>query len=135
MVPSFESVDLKIDINRFDIKVHIHGNIWSDFANLFTVFFQHQIVDAITEIMTVTIQTGIPYIGNNFMAKTDGYLPIPLVNNWELDWETPKAALVTSDYISIGAKALFFDKAVPEIDQEPLVAIPNMPYKDSSVKQ
>ena len=59
------------------------------------------------------------------MAKLDGYFPVPLVQNWVVDWETPEAAQVTDNSFSIGVKGLMFDREFGE--EEPQVAIPDMP--------
>jgi len=108
-VPYVSTIDLNIDIDRFDIKVHVHGNIWADFADMFTIFFKKEVVNVIQETLTVTLETGVPYVCNKVLDSTDGYFPVPVINNWIIDWETPKSAVVSSEYFSIGIKGLFFD--------------------------
>jgi hypothetical protein len=53
------SVDVKTDIDRWDVDIKIWGNIWSDFASAFEVFFVGTVVDllddTITEILTTTV--------------------------------------------------------------------------------
>ena len=55
---------------------------------------------------------------------TDGYFPVPFVPNWVVDWETPRAAIVTDTAFEIGVKGLLFDKKIGE--QDPAVAVPEM---------
>lgn len=117
-------------INRTDISIHIHGNIWSDFANLFTPFFEGPICDAIEETVDSVLNTGIPAIGNGIMERLDGYFPIPLISNWIVDWETPQAAIVTDTQFAIGVKGLMFDREIGE--EDPGVIVPDMPYYNTS---
>jgi hypothetical protein len=58
---------------------------------------------------------------------TDGYIPVPFVPNWVVDWETPEAAIVTETAFEIGVKGQFFDKRIGE--EHLGVLIPDMPYK------
>lgn len=62
------------------------------------------------------------------MTSLDGYFPVPLINDWIVDWETPERAIVTDSSFEIGVKGLMFDDRVGE--EEPTIAIPNMPYHD-----
>lgn len=119
-----------MDIDRRDIDIHLHGNIWTDFASIFEVFFKGTIIGMIEDTAEAAMNTGIPYIGNGVMTKLDGYFPIPVFPNWVVDWQTPQAAVVTDTSFAIGVKGLMFDKAIGE--EEPAQAIPDMPYYDSS---
>ncbi len=40
-------VDVTTDIDRWDVNIKIWGNIWSDFASAFEVFFVGTVVDVI----------------------------------------------------------------------------------------
>lgn len=95
MVPLIEAVDVDLDIDRNDIKIHLHGNIWTDFASLFEVFFKGTIIGMIEDTAEAALNTGIPAIGNGIMTRLDGYFPVPLIPNWIVDWETPQSAIVT----------------------------------------
>lgn len=97
-----------MDIDRNDIKIHIHGNILTDFASLFKVFFKGTIIGMIEDTAESALNTGIPLIGNTIMTKLDGYFP--LTKNWIADWETPQSAVVTDTKFAIGCKGLMFDK-------------------------
>lgn len=119
-----------MDIDRRDIDIHIKGNIISDFASLFEVFFKGTVIGMIEDTAELAMNTGIPLIGNTIMTKLDGYFPIPFIPNWIVDWETPQAAVVTDTSFAIGVKGLMFDKRVGEI--EPSIAIPDMPYYNST---
>ena len=46
-VPTIKTVDVKTDIDRFDVDIKIWGNIWSDIASAFEVFFVGTVVDEI----------------------------------------------------------------------------------------
>ena len=47
VVPYVTSDHVKTDIDRYDVDIKIYGNIWSDFAAAFEVFFVGSVVDAI----------------------------------------------------------------------------------------
>ena len=89
MVPLINAVKVDLDIDRRDIDVHLHGNLWTDFASLFEVFFKGTIIGIIEDTAEAALNTGIPLIGNAVMTKSDGYFPIPFIPNWVVDWETP----------------------------------------------
>jgi len=76
-----------MDIDRRDIDIHIHGNIWSDFASLFEVFFKGTVIKDIEDTTEAVLNTGIPLVGNTLMTVSDGFFP--LLPNWIFDWETP----------------------------------------------
>ena len=95
IVPFVTSVDVKCNINRFDINIKMHGNILTDLASLFEVFFVGTVAGLIEESIVLTLNTGIPVVTNTIMAATDGYLLLPFIPNWVLDWETPESAIVT----------------------------------------
>lgn len=122
-----------VDIDRFDLKIHIHGSLFTDFINLFTPFFKSVVVDMINDSVSLVLKTGVPLIANTLIDYTDGYLPMPFIKDWVLDWETPQAAIVTTESISIGSRALYFDKVYGE--QEPVVAIPDMPFYNNTLPQ
>lgn len=107
--------------------------MFTDFINLFTPFFKSVVVDIINESVSLVLNTGVPLIANTLIDYTDGFLPMPLVNQWVLDWETPAAAVVTNDSISIGVRGLYFDKVYGE--QEPATTIPDMPYYNNTLPQ
>jgi len=128
MVPLIKAVKINMDIDRRDIDIHIHGNIWSDFASLFEVFFKGTVIDMIEDTVEAGLNIGIPLVGNTLMTKLDGYFPVPFVPNWIVDWETPESAIITDTDFCIGVKGLMFDKLVGE--EDPGVTIPDMPYYD-----
>ena len=130
MVPLIEAVDVDMDIDRRDLDIHLHGNIWTDFASLFEIFFKGTVIGMIEDTAESAMNTGIPLIGNTLMTKLDGYFPVPMVPNWMVDWETPQPAVVTDKYFAIGVKGLMFDSLIGE--EDPGVTIPDMPYDDQS---
>jgi len=127
-VPYLKAVKVDMDIDRRDINIHMHGNIWTDLASLFEVFFKGTVIDSIESTAETAMNTGIPLVGNTVMTRLDGYFPI--LPNWIVDWETPQAAVVTDTSFAIGCKGLMFDKRIGE--EEPAIAIPDMPYYDST---
>lgn len=126
VVPMINGVDISTDIDRFDVDIKIWGNIWSDFASAFEVFFVGTVVDLIDSSITYALQTGIPTVSSAELAKTNGYMPVPIYADWTLDWETQNPAIVTEKYFAVGVKGLLFDKLNGE--EEPAgVTIPDMP--------
>ena len=123
--------DVIVDINRNDLKINISGSFGDWFLDLFIPFFKGTVVSMIDDTVSFTLETGIPYATNSVIDLTDGFLPIPLVSGWVLDWETPNAAVVSTEAFSIGTRGLFFDK--PYGEQEPPVTIPDMPYFNSTL--
>jgi len=71
------------------------GNIWTDLASLFEVFFVGTVAGLIEETVVFTLETGIPVTTNAVIDITDGYLLLPFIPNWVLDWETPESAIIT----------------------------------------
>jgi len=128
MVPLIEAVNVDMDIDRRDINIHMHGNIWTDFASLFEIFFKGTVIGMIEDTAEATMNAGIPLIGNTVMTKLDGYFPIPVLPTWVVDWETPYQAVVSSDFFAIGVKGLMFDRDIGE--EDPGVVAPDMPYHD-----
>ena len=92
VVPAVEAVDVLVDIDRNDIKLHIWGNIWTDFASAFEIFFKGTVVDDIRDAIRSTLETTVPDYINEFLAQQDGALAISdftegeYAKNWFLDW-------------------------------------------------
>jgi hypothetical protein len=85
----------------------------------------------IDDTISFTLETGIPYATNTVIDATDGFFPLLLVPGWVYDWETPQAAVVSTEAFSIGQRALFFDRQYGE--QEPATTIPDMPYYNNAL--
>lgn len=81
------------------------------------------------------LETGIPTVSSAELAKSNGYMPVPVYADWTLDWETQDPAVVTNSYMAVGVKGLLFDKQIGE--EEPAgVTIPDMPmHLDDHVQQ
>lgn len=132
-LPYITGTNVDVDINRFDINIQIYGNIWSDFASIFEVFFVGTVADLIDDAMTYGLQNGIPTVSNHFIGLTNGYAPIPVYADWTFDWETEYRANVTDTYFQVGVKGFFFDKSKDETAQEPVgVTIPDLPDHDTT---
>lgn len=97
-----DTVDVLVDINRDDIKLHIGGGFWTDIASIFTVFFKGTVVDLIRDSVTAALNSKIPAITNAALIANDGFFH--LTEHWMLDWESPSAAIVTSDTWNVAAK-------------------------------
>ena len=72
IVPAINSVDVNVDIDRNDLDIHIWGNIWSDFASMFEVFFKGAVVDGINSAINDVLTNEIPTYANSYLASTDG---------------------------------------------------------------
>lgn len=72
VVPSVRAVDVNVDINRDDIDIKIWGNIWSDFASAFEIFFKSTVVQGIQDAVTSTLTTTVPDYFNSFVATQGG---------------------------------------------------------------
>jgi len=55
-----DTVDVVVDIDRNDIKIHIGGGFWTDLASIFKVFFKGTVVDLIRDSVTSSLTTLIP---------------------------------------------------------------------------
>jgi hypothetical protein len=126
-----DTVDINVDINRNDIKIHIGGGFWTDLASIFKVFFKGTVVDLINTAVTAALEAKIPAITNAALAENNGFFHA--VPNFWYDWESPIAAKVTTSSWDLSMKGLLFDHRFPEALQAPDVAIPEMPYSLSSV--
>ena len=129
MVPAVNAVDVKVDIDKNDIDIHIHGNIWSDFASLFESLFKDDIADLIKDTVTDVLKSQIPTYGNKFLAKQDGKTEIPTFPHWWLDWMTAEAAVVTDTSFGLGIRGIMYDDLYGE---DLPSAYPTMPYKDTT---
>jgi hypothetical protein len=98
IVPYVSAQDVIVDINRNDIRIKItDGSVVADIVDLFIPFFKSVVVDMINDTVSYTLETGVPFVANTAIDKTDGFLPIPpFIKKWYLDWETPASAKVTA---------------------------------------
>jgi hypothetical protein len=46
-IPNIETVDIFVDVNRSDVKIHMFGNLLTDIGSLFEVFFKGTVVNII----------------------------------------------------------------------------------------
>jgi hypothetical protein len=129
IVPYVESVDVQVEINRNDIKIHIMGNLLTDMAALFEVFFKGTVANIIEKAVYVALDSEVPKVTNAMIGALDGTIRVPMVPNWKVDWQTPEAFVVNNEWIGAGFKGLFFDSRIGE--EEPSVSVPEMQLKDS----
>jgi len=123
------TVDIIVDINRNDIKIHISGNWLSDLGSIFTVFFKGTVCDLINDAINSALSTTLPNLINANLIENDGYIPFP--GDWKLDWESPSPAVVATEDWCLHTKGMFFNPSVGEIEPTGVV-IPSMPCKDTS---
>jgi hypothetical protein len=126
IVPYVTAVDVKCNINRFDINIKLWGNLITDIASAAEVFFVGTVAGLLEDTIRTTLSTTIPDTINAIIAKSGGYAPMS--HNLVVDWQTPEPLQVTATTIGVGVKGLYFDKLIGE--EEPAVAIPDMPYFD-----
>jgi len=132
IIPYVESVDVKADINRHDIKIHLHGNLLTDIGSMFEIFFKGIVAGLIEDTIKATLNVAVPTVTNNILEAMDGELPIPLVKDWILDWQTQEPVQVHKDWIGFGSRGLFFDQTIGrELTDLPAID-PGMTYKDTS---
>jgi len=130
VVPAVKAVDVNVDINRNDIDIKIWGNIWTDFASAFEIFFKSTVVGLIQDTITDTLTTTVPAFLNSELASTDGSLTVPTFGHWFLDWTTPEAAIVTSTSFELGAKGIMWDDIKGEAEWATDFA--DMAYKNTT---
>lgn len=130
VVPYVTGADVYTHINRFDIVVKLQGNYITEIGEIAQIFFQGTIADLLEKEIINALNVTVPGAFNKAIAFSNGYFPMPVFKNWVVDWQTPEAATVTDTYIGIGVKGLYFDSSIGE--EEPAVAIPDMPYHNTS---
>jgi FlaG/FlaF family flagellin (archaellin) len=59
-----DTVDVTVDIDKNDIKLHVSGNWLSDVGSIFTVFFKGTIVDLINDGVETALTQALPAIIN-----------------------------------------------------------------------
>jgi hypothetical protein len=72
IIPKVDVVDIKCNINRFDINIKLWGNAITDLASLFEVFFVGTVAGMIEETIKITLNEGVPLITNTVLGRTDG---------------------------------------------------------------
>jgi len=98
-VPFVTGVDVKTNVDRFDINIQIWGNIWADFASILEVFFVGTVADLIEQAIIYGCGTTIPAVFNALVASSNGYIPMPVYADWSLNWETQNRVEVTDTYM------------------------------------
>lgn len=130
IIPHVTAVDVKCDISRHDIKIHLFGNLLTDIGSLFEVFFKGTVAKEIEKTINLALNTGVPTVTNKILHKMDGELKIPVVQNWIIDWQTQDPVQIKDTWFGFGARGLFFDST---IGREEFGTVPEaMTYKDSA---
>lgn len=87
VVPYVTAVDVKCNINRFDINIKLWGNYLTDLAALAEVFFVGTVAGLIEEQIVITLSDRVPAFFNFAIGHSNGYFPMPFFNgNWIVDW-------------------------------------------------
>lgn len=115
-------------ISEQDIQVHLHGNVWSEFAGSFISFFKGPMIKLIETSNQKAISLALPTAVNTAIAASSGSLNF-IDPNWQLNVITPAAPTVSLDSINVGVKGLFFDKRIGDYDR---VRFPTMPFKNAT---
>ena len=123
-----DTVDIIVDINRNDIKLHISGNWLSDIGSIFTIFFKGTVVDLINTAVYGALESTLPNVINASLLANNGYFHF--IPNWWWDWESPSPAIVSTDDWCLPIKGLLLNNLIGEVI--PDVAIPSMPCKVTS---
>lgn len=120
-----DAVDVVVNINKSDIKLHMGGGFWTDLASIFEVFFKGTVVDDIVNGLKTALSTTLPKVTNQALIDNNGMGNIIPYLWW--DWESPTAAIVTSNTFEFATKGLLFDNRTGEVD--PGVVPPELPYR------
>ena len=115
-------------ISEQDIQVHLHGNVWSEFAGSFISFFKGPMIKLIETSNQKAINIALPLAVNQAIADTAGNVEF-IDPNWMVNVITPVVPKVSLDSIQVGIKGLFFDKRIGDYDR---VRFPAMPFKNNT---
>lgn len=88
--------------------MHLHGNVWSEFAGSFISFFKGPMIKLIETSNQKAISMALPLAVNSAISGTNGSMDF-IDKFWQLNVITPAAPKVSLDSISLGIKGLFFD--------------------------
>ena len=95
-------------ISEQDIQVHLHGNVWSEFAGSFISFFKGPMIKLIETSNQKAITLALPTAVNTAIANTNGSLQF-IDKFWMVNIITSARPQISLDSISLGIKGLFFD--------------------------
>jgi len=127
IVPAVDAVDVIVDIDRHDLKFHIHGNIWTDIASVFEPLFKGAVLDEITTQLNQALKTTAPNLANTFIAGTEANNMI-IPDLW-FDWMTEQPFYVTDNSLEFAGRGILYDSNFEETLPE---TWPLMPYKDTT---
>ena len=128
MLPSITTVDVQFMISEQDIQVHLHGNVWSEFAGSFISFFKGPMIKLIETSNQKAINIALPAAVNSAINLSKGNVDF-IDPNWKLNVITPQAPKVSLDSLQVGIKGLFFDNRIGDYDR---VRFPAMPFKNNT---
>ena len=108
--------------------MHLHGNVWSEFAGSFISFFKGPMIKLIESSNQKAINIALPTYVNGAILKTSGSINF-LDKFWQMNVVTPTQPKITLDSLQVGIKGLFFDERIGDYDT---VRFPNMPFKNNT---
>lgn len=73
-LPAITTVDVQFMISEQDIQVHLHGNVWSEFAGSFISFFKGPMIKLIETSNQKAINIALPTAVNTAIQNTNGSL-------------------------------------------------------------
>mmetsp|Transcript_33278 Transcript_33278/g.43827 ORF Transcript_33278/g.43827 Transcript_33278/m.43827 type:complete len:457 (+) Transcript_33278:60-1430(+) len=128
ILPAITTVDVQFMISEQDIQVHLHGNVWSEFAGSFISFFKGPMIKLIETSNQKAITLALPTAVNAAIANTNGSMQF-IDQYWMVNIITAAKPQISLDSISLGVKGLFFDQRIGDYDR---VRFPPMPYKNNT---
>ena len=96
---------------------------------MFKNTFEGKIVDAIKGGLQKELTTTLPADLNKMIAQNDGFVAIPGMEKWWLDFMASEAGIVTETSLEQGIRGIMFDHDF----NETVPAFPVMPYKDETM--
>ena len=71
-LPAIKTVDVQFMISEQDIQVHLHGNVWSEFAGSFISFFKGPMIKLIETSNQKAISMALPAAVNGAISASNG---------------------------------------------------------------
>jgi hypothetical protein len=127
IMPYVDAADVSVHIDRNDLKIHIGGSFWSDCVKFITPFIKGPVINVIESSATDALNA-IPGFINAGLAGTNGHQPIPNFPIWWIDFQTPEAAVITTESFGFGIQGIMFDSQIGEAEW-PVTFSDQMPYK------
>ena len=76
---------------------------------MFKNTFEGKIVDVIKHTVQNQVVTKLPEDLNTLLSKNDGFVALPVFENWWLDFMSEEGGVVTDTSIGQGIRGILFD--------------------------